>query len=200
LYAHRSMKGKIKYYLKKPKSEIVKDLVLALAFGGVVALAASSPFFVSGLLKELSRRNKKTYNRQSFCNAFYRLKREGLLLVQERNHQIYISLTKEGERRAGRYQINKLSIQKQKRWDQKWRIVIFDVKHKQRIKREALRGFLKRLGFYQLQKSVWVYPYDCGAEIELLKDFFGFSNTELIFIVASHIQNDAFLRRTFHIN
>lgn len=191
------MKGKVKYYLKKPKSEIVKDLLVSLALGSGVVFAGGSPFFVQRLLRELSKNQKRTYNQQSFRNAFYRLKREGCLVIEKHNHQIYISLTKEGKRRAGRFQINELSIIKPKRWDGKWRIVIFDIRHKQRIKREALRGFLKRLGFYQLQKSVWVHPYDCSAEIELLQEFFGFTAREFTLIIAEHIQDEGTLRKIF---
>ena len=193
------MKGKVKYYLKKPRSEIVKDVLIFLALGTGLVLAGSSPLFVQRLLTELSKKQKKTYNQQSFRNAFYRLKREGYLAIEKHNHQIYISLTQEGKRRAGRFQINELFIPKPKRWDGKWRVVIFDIQHKQRIKREALRGFLKRMGFHQLQKSVWVHPYDCGAEIELLQEFFGFTAQECTLIVAEHIQDDGVLRRIFRL-
>jgi len=191
------MKGKIKYYLKKPKSEIIKDLVFWLAVSGGIVIAASSPFFVQRLLQKLSAKQKKTYNAQSFRNAFYRLKREGYLNVQTSNHQIYISLTPEGRKKAGRFQVNHLTIARPAQWDGKWRVIVFDVKHKQRIKREALRGFIKRLGFSQLQKSVWVHPYDCRPEVELLKEFFGFTTRELNFLLVDQIEDDERLQEVF---
>jgi DNA-binding transcriptional regulator PaaX len=193
------MKGKIKYYLKKPKSEIIKDLMFWLAVSGSIVIAASSPFFVQRLLQKLSAKHKKTYNTQSFRNAFYRLKREGYLNVQTSNHQIYISLTPEGRKKAGRFQINHLTIARPAKWDGKWRVIVFDIKHKQRIKREALRGFIKRLGFYQLQKSVWVHPYDCRPEVELLKEFFGFTTRELNFLLVNQIEDDERLRAVFQL-
>ena len=55
------MKGKVKYYLKKPRNEIVKDLFVFLAVGTGLALAANSPFFVPRLLKELSKKQKRSY-------------------------------------------------------------------------------------------------------------------------------------------
>jgi len=45
-------------------------------------------------------------------------------------------------------------------WDNKWRIVIFDIEEKNKIIRETLRRKLKELGFGQLQKSVWITPHD----------------------------------------
>lgn len=76
---------------------------------------------------------------------------------------------------------------------------MFDVAHVHRMKREALRGLLKRLEFYQLQKSVWIYPYHCKDEIDLLRSFFGFTHDELRLIVAEDIGASAHVRKVFHI-
>lgn len=180
--------GQYKYYFKKPKGKIVKDILAWAAIGGAIAFAAaSSSSFIPNLLRKLAK--KQRYNKRSVGNAFYRLRKEGCIHIQRSGHQIYISLTPEGRKKAGRFQINSLQVKKPKHWDKKWRIVIFDIKHKHRIKREALRGFLKRLGFYQLQKSVWVHPYDCEDEVRLLQDFFGFTAHELQLIVAERIDN-----------
>ncbi|MBI4999329.1 hypothetical protein HZB97_00975 [Candidatus Gottesmanbacteria bacterium] len=53
----------------------------------------------------------------------------------------------------------------EKKWDGKWRMVIFDIPEITRVKREALRKKLKDLGFAQWQKSVYVTPFDVGQEI-----------------------------------
>lgn len=44
-------------------------------------------------------------------------------------------------------------------WDGKWRIVFFDVPEQKRPLRDYLRGVLKRFGFYEFQRSMWIYPY-----------------------------------------
>lgn len=46
----------------------------------------------------------------------------------------------------------------QKKWDKNWYLVIFDVPEKLRRKRDVLRDNLKKLGFGQLQQSVWIFP------------------------------------------
>lgn len=193
------MRGAVKYYFKKPKIEIAKDFLFWIALAGGVVITGSSPYLARGLWKAFMSAKKKTYNKQSFANAFYKLKKEGCLVFEKNNHQIYVSLTEDGRKKAGRFQINHLSITIPKKWDKRWRIVIFDIKHKQRIKREALRGFLKRFGFYQLQKSVWVHPYECKNEIELLKSFFGFTTKELTLIIADHIDDDSQLKQRFRL-
>lgn len=187
---------KYKYYFRKPKSEIVKDVLNWLAMAGVIYVAASSSYFILNVMREFKKR--KRYPKKRTYNTFYQLLKEGCIEIGKRNHQIYIALTEKGRRKAGRFQINNLEIKKPKKWDGKWRLVIFDIS--QRLKREAFRGKLKELGFWPLQKSVWVNPYDCKDEIELLREFFGLSNREVQIIIAEKIENDTPLRKIFKLS
>lgn len=189
------MDSKYKYYFKKPRSEIVKDILDACLTSGLVMIAATSPYFLINLLKTYPKWKK--YPHKKVYNTFYRLKKQGLIKVESKNKQIYISLTRDGRKKAGIYQINNLKIGKPKKWDKKWRALIFDVAQLKRTYREALRGKLKELGFYQLQKSVWVHPFNCKTEIELLKDFFGFSEKEMRLMIVENIGNDKELKKLF---
>ena len=186
-----------KYYLKKPKGEIVKDILLWLMVGGMVAVAATSPTFLYNILCSFHK-NKK-YRKRSVCNAFDRLRKEGSITFKTYNHQLHIFLTDEGKKRAGRFQIDSLAIKKPKWWDDAWRIVIFDIPNKQKVKREALRSFLRRLDFYKLQESVWIHPFNCSDEIALLRSFFGFSTQEFRLLVVKTLEEDDFLRKHFQL-
>jgi len=186
---------KYKYYFRKPKSEIVKDILSWLAIAGAIYVAASSPYFILSIMK--SFKNRKKYKKKKIYDTFYMLRRQGCIDIRKRNHQIYISLTEKGKKKAGRFQIDSLKIKTPKKWDGKWRLVIFDISQLQKIKREAFRGKLKELGFYPLQKSVWIHPYDCRDEIELLKEFFGLTSKELRLIIAEEIGEDTHLKKIF---
>ncbi|MDO8529421.1 MAG: hypothetical protein Q7S18_02025, partial [bacterium] len=109
------------------------------------------------------------------------------------------SLTEEGKKKAGKYQIDNLEIKKPKKWDKKWRILIFDIKNRDKLKREALRGKIKELGLYQLQKSVWVCPYEFVKEMNILRSFFNLSNDEMKIINAHEIENDNDIKIFFNI-
>jgi len=187
----------------KNKNQIAKNIFRGMLLVGSIAVAATSPYFVSRVLPKIVKyagyKIKNIKYKKRFYNTFYRLKKEDLIQFENKNGQIYISLTKEGRKKAGKYQIDDLEIKKPSKWDEKWRILIFDIKDKQKLKREALRGKIKQLGLFQLQKSVWVYPYDFEKEIELLRSFFGFSSSEMQFIVASKIENDRELKNHFEI-
>lgn len=121
----------------------------------------------------------------------------GLISVEYRGKQLYVSLTEEGKKKVKKYWIDDLQIKKPEKWDGKWRIMIFDIKDKQKIKREALRGKIKELGLYQLQKSVWGCPYNFEREAGILRDFFGFDYKEMKLIVASEIEGDRAIRQYF---
>ncbi len=187
--------NKYKYYFRKPKSEIIKDILYWLMISGAIYVAASSPYFVLNLQRNFRRWQR--YKNKKISDAFYRLRKEGCLIMEKKNHQIYISLTEKGKKKAGWLQIDSLKIKRPKKWDGKWRLVIFDISQIKKLYREAFRGKLKELGFYPLQKSVWIYPFDCRAEIELLKEFFGLSDKELRLIVTEDIGEDNKLQQLF---
>ncbi len=189
---------KYKYYLTKPKSAIVEDVFDWLFIGGMVAVASTSPYFMPNLLRK--RKSLQKYPRRKVSDTFYRLRKQGFIKIEGRNHQVYISLTPQGRARAGVYQIDKLRIPKPRRWDGKWRLLLFDVPEERKISREALRGKLKELGFVQLQKSVWLHPYDCRAEMELLQDFFDLSKDEMRLVIAESIGKAAKFKNDFKLS
>lgn len=188
---------KYKYYFRKPRSEIVKDVLKTLAISGMVYVAASSPYFTIGLLRKIKKWRR--YPKKKVSNAFYVLRKQGCIKIEKKNKQIYIFLTEKGKKKAGWLQIDALKIKKPKKWDRKWRIVIFDISELKKFQREAFRGKLKELGFSPLQKSVWIQPFPCSDEINLLKDFFGLSDREVRMLIAKNIGDSESLKEIFKI-
>ena len=187
--------SKYRYYFRKPKSEIAKDILGSLIIGGMIAVAATSPFFIVNLIKGL--KGLKKYPNKKVYDNFYKLRKQGLVDFYKKNNQIYISLTEKGKKKAGWMQIDALKIKKPKKWDGKWRILLFDIMETKKFHREALRGKLIELGFRLLQKSAWIIPYECKDEIGLLKSFFGLSDKEVKLAVASNIEGEKELKEKF---
>lgn len=188
---------KYKYYFAKPKSEIAKDIFHWLLIAGAVSIAATSPYFIQNLLKANTGLIK--YKKRKIHDTFSSFKKKGFIEVHHSNNQIYISLTKEGRRKAGLFQIDSLKVQRPPKWDGKWRVLIFDISQEKKFYREALRGKLKELGFAPYQKSVWIHAFDCRTEMELLRDFFGLSSNEMCLIIAEKVENDQELRKIFRV-
>lgn len=184
--------------------EVSRIILKGLLTAGVIAIAATSPYFVPMIMPKILRyakyKLKKRDDKKRFQRSFSYLKNQGMVKFEYKGKQLYISLTKEGQQKVRDYNIDDLRIKKPKEWDKKWRILIFDVKEKNKTKREALRGKIKELGLFQLQKSVWIYPYDFKRELEFLRNFFYFTKNEMQIIVATEIENDQEARNFFNVN
>jgi len=181
-------KIKVKYYSKT----IIKDLLYVSA----IYMAASSPYFVFNLMKKIYKRESPK-NQRKLTSAFYYLRKKGLIEIRREGADVKISLTKEGRKIAGKYQIDDLEIGRPKKWDKRWRLVIFDVPDSSRFIRDIFRRKLKEFGFYLLQKSVWIYPFECKKEISLLREFLGLQKRQIQVLEVIKLEDDEFLKKFF---
>ena len=137
-----------------------------VATAGILAVAVVAPNAIQALHPFLK---KKKYNPQFYLSQKVTdLIKKDLLKVHTKNGEKFVSLTLKGERRLQYYKLLEKK-ENPKKWDGKWRVVVFDVWENTRSKRDILRYEIKNFGFIQLQRSVWIYPYDCADFIELLK-------------------------------
>jgi len=92
-----------------------------------------------------------------------RLKLQGMIEYDPEDEQSPIVLTNNGMRRALKREFYRL-FTKERRWDHFWRIIMFDIPER-RKKRRTFQYALKSAGFFRLQNSVYVTPYDMKDEI-----------------------------------
>ena len=178
---------KVKHYSRK----ILEYLFVA----GVLTVAGGGPYAGSSVARKLFQTNK--HSQRKTTNSFYYLKKRGLVEMRRDGHDIHIALTKEGRKLAGKYQIDDLSIARPKKWDKKWRLIIFDIPATSNIIRDVFRGKLKEFGFCQLQKSIWIYPFECKEEIKLLREFLGADSKQIQVLEVSKMEDDSHLRKIF---
>lgn len=108
-----------------------------------------------------------------------------------------IELTEKGMRIAEELsQREEMRPAKQKKWDQKWRIIMFDVWERRRRVRDELRHTLEEFGFVKIQNSVWVYPYPCEKLLIFLRTHLKLGQG-ILYIVADEIEYDEKLRKYF---
>jgi DNA-binding transcriptional regulator PaaX len=132
------------------------------------------------------------YNPYYIKRTIKRLKRQELV---EQQGSIYL-LTRRGKRWVLKYTLEDLSIPKPKNWDGKWRMVIYDVARHKAALRNIFRTTLRRLGFYNVQESVWIFPYPCEKEISFLRDYCGMGS-DVIYVIAHKIENDGVYKANF---
>lgn len=108
----------------------------------------------------------------------------------------FLRLTKKGQMLFREIERRDFKLTRPKRWDKKWRVLIFDIPEKRRGLRDKVRSTLRSIGFERLQDSVWVYPYDCEDLITLLKADFKIGK-DLLYLIVDKIENDTVIRKFF---
>ena len=128
------------------------------------------------------------------------LEKRGVISVVNKGSEVYVSVTDGNYEKVLRYSIKKLlDIRKaSKTWNGKWYVVFFDVPEIQKNKRDGLRRFLKFIGFLAYQKSVYIFPFECRQEVELIKKIVE-SGKYLKYIVAEEIEDESRFRSNFSI-
>jgi len=101
-----------------------------------------------------------------------------------------------GEKKLRHWELQDYKFKRPHKWDKKWRVVIFDIPEKKRKARDQIRSVFISAGFYRLQDSVWVYPYDCEDIVGLLKTDIGVGK-DLLYMIVDEIENDKHLRENF---
>lgn len=149
-----------------------RDVLLILGVGAVVmgsVIAPGLPKIIYYLVKQNKDSEKRLaeFSHRLFSQELKRLEKMGSVKFVEKDGKLVAQLTKEGEKKIAKYEFEEMKIQKPKKWDGKWRLVIFDIPEGKKTAREFLRQKLISLGFYQLQKSVYIQPFPCIEEKKL---------------------------------
>ena len=173
----------------------IKQKILLLLLGGLAFGYSITPQRRWKVLKEIASAWKEI-DREKLRKEIRNLYRSKMVKQKENPDGSYtIVLTEKGKMKALTYHFEKMRI-KDKKWDGKWRLVVFDIPEKIRKGRRALREKIKELGFYELQKSVWVFPYECKDEIDFIVEFFGLRKYVRYGVLES-IDNDVHLKKIF---
>mgnify|MGYP001591918059 FL=1 len=174
---------------------IQKKILLLLA-GGLSLGLAYTPRQRYRTIRQIGEEWQKISNdslRESI-NGLYRNKMIDLKEMPDGSQKMI--LLERGKKKTLSYKIDDLVIQKPKQWDWKWRMVLFDIPKDKKEIRDVLRFHLKRLRFFQYQKSVFIFPYQCKNEIDFLIEFYKIRPYVRTLTVAD-IDNERHLREVF---
>lgn len=182
----------------KVKDSVTKKLLKYLAVGsGVAVLSVMAPTLPHNLLRHYLRKQK--FQKGLFLRDLKRLQYRQLIAYQELSDgSLKIMLEKGNTKNVLQYKYKELTLKKPQRWDGKWRAMMFDIPTAANKARDALRRKITELGFYQLQKSVFIHPYPCEDEIDFIGSVFNVRNRILLMYV-SHFEGEEKLRRHFNL-
>lgn len=180
---------------KRIRSNVQVGLLTAVALSGVMLVAAVAPNLPMALEKLPSLRRAKL--RYQYRTVLGRLAALGYITFEKRDGNSYAHITDSGRKKlALELEKKKLDLSKKRRWNGRWRVIVFDVPERRRKTRDRLRILMRQLGFVHLQDSVWVFPYDCEEFIALLKAELKIGSA-VLYMVVEEIENDKHLRDHF---
>ena len=189
--------------MKKRYSETTKQILSYLALGCAITIVGIlSPHTITNIARVLIK-NRKLFKKEieawKITQILKRLEKNRVIIVHEKKFGEYtVELTDKGKRKMQEIRFEDLKIEKPAKWDKRWRMVIFDVPEGLRTGRDALREKLQKLGFFLIQKSVWVLPWPCEKEVLFLCELFDVLPFVNILTVEK-LYNDVKVRQFFHL-
>lgn len=174
--------------------DLTKDLLLLAALGLIVPLAIAAPGLPLALKPFLKR---KKYYPSEIKRTIDRLQTQKLISVNYGEKEARVELLEKGRKKVLTYEIEKLKLNG-KKWDGVWRVVIFDIPEKKRAARDFLRSKLKELGFFKLQKSVLVTPWECKDIVDFVKHYY-LVGDYVTLILTSKLEQEEYLRKYFNL-
>ncbi|MEK7136264.1 MAG: hypothetical protein AAB821_01605 [Patescibacteria group bacterium] len=177
---------------KYNKSEIAKIVLKTILAVGLVTIALVAPN-VAQIFKYFK---PKDFNeRRRVKQSLSRLQKRGLI-KQKGAMDGYFVLTAKGKAKAMRYQVETMKIPRQRKWDKKWRLVMFDVPEEKKRARQAINYALKKIGCVQYQKSVFITPFPCEKEVDFVGETFDVRSYMRI-VFAEQIEKSGEFERKF---
>ena len=188
---------------KFKKGEIAKIILATIGIGailgGTVLITPNFPIIIGSFIKLIEEIKGIKLPKLKVKRTLKLLEKRKILNLVIKNSEVYIEVEDAWNIEILKYSIQSLlAMRKKLKWQGKWFLVIFDVPEEQRNKRYYLRKFLKEIGFYQYQQSVYVFPYECEKEIILIKKIIE-GGKYLSYIVAEKVEYEDKLKTYFHL-
>lgn len=156
---------------KYEKGELAKKILLTVVGVAVVGTVLVLPGMAI-LLKMFNVDGARERGR--LMRAIKRLEQQKVISRRIKNGEEEFVVTKYGKDCIDKYLVTDLNIPREKKWDGKWRVLMFDIPEKERrgrTRRDVSRQ-LRNIGMQAVQNSVFVSPFPCKEQIEAVINFF----------------------------
>lgn len=155
------------------------DILLALAENFVITMDRKE------LYKAVYGYRENEWSVENIRKYFDSLKRRGYLEIEKNGRRESIKFTNKAKLAMFDKISDKITIEK------KYYFVSFDIPERLRRERDSFRRAIKRLGFREAQKSLWVCNRSLGEFVELAAEEYKVSNYVVYLIVEASNIDDA---------
>lgn len=179
---------------------VLKVLGISILVGGTVLITPNFPIIYTSILKLIEEVSGKEIPEKKIRRVIKNLEKRKIIYIQEKGDQAIVQITDENNTSILTYSLKALFDfkKKSKKWNGKWFMVFFDVPEIQRSKRDYLRNYLIKLGFFAYQKSVYIFPYECEKEVELIKKLVEGAKF-MKYVIAERIEDESRIKEYFKI-
>jgi|SRR3989344_4680274 len=181
------------------KSKLQSAILAAVATAGILLVVSVAPNAFQILKVGNLEKKIKRYKLSALSRARKRLIDQGILCQVHTENGPALKLTLKGENIFQRIELNNVKIQRQKNWDKKWRIVIFDIREKKKGTRDELRLLLEKVGFLQIQDSVYLNPFPADKIVSMIKANYGVGRS-MLYMIVDQIENDLHFKKHFQLS
>lgn len=181
------------------KDIVVAGIVLATLVAGIT-ITPNFPIVLGVLMKLLEKKEKGPVSKNKVKRVLKDLEKKKVLRIEEKGGEAIVYIKNLFHTSVAKYSLKsllELKLKKRK-WGGKWVLVIFDVPESQKNKRDYLRRFLSRVGFYSYQKSVYIFPYECKEEVALIKKIVE-GGKYIKYVLADEIEDEPAIKRHFNL-
>jgi hypothetical protein len=192
----------IKDFVENETIKQIGKVILAAAFiSGVIAISAVAPNIFGAFGKILKNNKRQKTNKtaqQKTMRTIYNLQKRKLIEYDRCGDKIMLKITPQGRSIFLRQRVLELKIKEEQKWDKIWRIILFDIPNNLGARRDIFRHRLKKMGFYQFQKSAFVTPFPCQLELETVLDYYSLYDY-VTYLEATSLSGEEKCRQYFNI-
>ncbi|HET8580966.1 MAG TPA: CRISPR-associated endonuclease Cas2 [Candidatus Paceibacterota bacterium] len=192
--AKTQFKG-IKTLAEYRRGELTKDILRLVGAGVKLGAIVTAPNLAQ-VIDYLDPKGRNERNR-IWKAIKYLESKERVRIVEKDGTQILI-LTHQGKQKLDEVMIWELEIRPPRRWDKKWRLVMFDFPEHRTTAHQSFRQRLLELGFQMYQQSVLIYPHECRDEVQAIAHWFHVGD-RVRYVVATEINDARRYAKAFHL-
>lgn len=190
--------NKEKYKHNEIRGLVLNALGLSILIGGTIVFSPNFPIIYGAILKLIEEIKGERVPEKKIKRVLENLEEREIINLTEKGDKVIIEIKDCFNKSILTYSLKSIFDFKKrtKKWNGKWYLVFFDVPEVQKNKREYLRNYLKKLGFYLYQKSVYIFPYECEGEVKLIKKIVEGAKY-MKYIIADKIEDEENVKKYF---
>jgi len=188
-----------KYRPNELKQYVLAALGIGAILGGSVLFTPNFPIILGSILGIIDEIKGIKIPKKKVQRVLKQLEKKQLIQIERKGNEVFVTVKKKDDVSILKYSLREiLNLKKKKDWKKRWFMVVFDVPEKERNKRDYLRRFLKEIGFYPYNQSVYVFPYECEKEIGLIKKIVE-GGKYISYIIAEKLEHENQLKIHFRL-